>query len=204
MELFFTVLEVLGIAAAAILSLALLAAVAVLLTRVNLRVRYAESKFEASVRIWGRKVELWPRKAREKAGKEKRKAKKEKPEKKKPDVSQYLDFVQPAIDALKRAVRSVFVSRLELTFTAASENDPAAAALQYGQAWSIVGAVVPVLENCKNVKRYSFDVKVDFDAGRPEIDFLAELTAAVWRFVIIGIIFLWNIYKTKKEKRKQK
>ena len=68
MELFFTVLEVLGIAAAAILSLALLAAVAVLLTRVNLRVRYAESKFEASVRIWGRKVELWPRKAREKAG----------------------------------------------------------------------------------------------------------------------------------------
>ena len=61
-----------------------------------------------------------------------------------------------------------------------------------------------MLENCKNVKRYSFDVKVDFDAGRPEIDFLAELTAAVWRFVIIGIIFLWNIYKTKKEKRKQK
>ena len=212
-----TILKVAGIVLASAAGLGLIIAVLILVTRVDLVASYARSRFELTVKIWGFKIELYPRcktmdGTRKKSVKAETatKGKKEKKQKKKTkrregkELTEYLDFVEPALDALKRVVSSIFVKRFAFTFVAAGEDDPAGAALQYGKVWSIAGAAIPIMENCPNVKSYSIDIRVDFDANKPTIEFFTRLRAVMWRFVLIAVIFLRDINRIKHEKRKQK
>jgi len=212
MPVIIAVLKVIGIILAALFALLMFVVIVLLLTRVDLSVKYSESGFLVRVSAWGIKFTLYPFKKSEKKIRSERKKKSEpaseteedEVEEKGGKISEYTAYLSPVLDALKGALRSIFVKRLRVRFTAANGEDPAAAALQYGRAWAVAGSLTPLFEACRNVKSYSYNIEIDYDAPSPRLYFYILLRAPVWRFVIVGIRFLWEAYKIRKEKRKQK
>ena len=217
MAVFLTILKILGIVLLALLGLVLLVLLILLLTRVDVMLRFDEDGFGVRVGAWGYKFTILPRKKTgEKKGektREKKKPKEQKPpeekkEKKGGDIRKYLKFVSPALDAAKGALGSIFLKMAEVRFTAAKEDDPAGAAMMYGSAWSVAGALVPLLENSPNVKKYRFSIDVDFEGTKPLLYLYLLLRAPLWRFFAVGLRFGWKaliiIIKSKIEEKRAK
>jgi len=98
-------------------------------------------------------------------------------------IVQYVPLVQTALRALGRLIRSIAVRlKVHVTYGAA---DPADAALHYGQAWAIIGAVTPVLDNTFTIKKR--DLQAVFDPEETGFTILAELTARIFVWQILAI-----------------
>ena len=222
MAILLTVLKVVGILLLCLVGLLFLILLILLLTRVDVALRFDETGFSLQVGAWGYKYTLLPGKKDEKGEKKEKKGKK--PKKKKPkkeeekpeqkekkrggDITKYLKFVSPALDAAKGALRSIFVKMAEVRFTAAKEDDPAGAAMLYGSAWSVAGAVIPQLEKSPNVKKYRFRIDVDFEGTKPLLYLYLLLRAPLWRFFVVGLRFGWKaliiIIKSKLEEKRNR
>ena len=127
------------------------------------------------------------KKPKEKA-KQLEKPKKEQPAKQKKSFTpeallQYVPLAQTALQTLGRLCRSIAV-KLKLHVTYGAE-DPADAALRYGQAWAIIGAVIPVLETAFHIKKR--DVQAVFDPDEHGFSLETELTARLFLWQIIAI-----------------
>lgn len=146
------------------------------------------------------RVQLVPARKKEKPEK-KQKKKREKPPKKaakaeKPQAEdkpgslellmKLLPTVTQAAGALKRKIR---IDRLTLRVVWGGEDDPAAAALNYGRSYAIMGMIYPQIEHHFKVKHSELLVEVDYSKQGPEIHLDAALTITVGQILSFGVIY---------------
>lgn len=128
----------------------------------------------------------------------------EKKEKKKITLSQirqFIPMVQTALRAVRRLLKAIAFTTLKVHVTYGAE-DPADTGIRYGQAWAIIGAVTPVLENTFTVKKRDLQAIYDPDAEGFTIEAEVKARLFVWQIIAIavsaGVKILIQFLKMKK------
>jgi len=182
----------------------------ILLLRVGVYARYGEGDLLAYARIGFVKIRVYPRPEKpQKKKKEKRKKEKKAPadeaeadEKKGGKVSNLKEWISIISNALSNVKKRLRVKRLIIYYTVAAE-DAASAAMMYGGANAVVGALLPVIENNFNVKRRDIRIGVDFEEKEPKIYVEGVVSIAIWEVIYIAAVFGYNaINKGKLKKQK--
>ncbi len=145
----------------------------------RLKLRYDEKGGTVRLCIGLISICLYPRKP--KSQKKRKKPKKEpkettepQEETKKRDIGGLLplfrELIGLGIEALECLFRHLTVTNLTVQLSVATQGkDPAAAALKYGGGWSVVGALVPFLEQHFNIRQRNIDVIMDTQAEEDRI-----------------------------------
>ena len=174
------------------------------LIRVGGRVRYGEAGLFAFVLAGPLKIQLFPAKPKEEKPKKKKPKKEKKPKKKEPKkekkpkgkkpktegrpgtlsrLMQLLPVVGQACGALKRKIR---IDDLDLDLIWGG-GDPAAIALGYGQANAALGMLWPIFDNNFKVKRYSFQIGMDYGRTQPAVELEAAVTFTIGQILALGV-----------------
>ena len=144
------------------------------------------------------RLTLFPKKKKDK----KEKPKKEKPKKeaqtggkKNPEPSKnggsftdFLPFVQLALNFLGDFRRKLRVKRLELKLIMAG-GDPCDLALNYGKAWAAVGNLMSHLENLFVIKKRDVEVECDFTANDTLIYLHLDITITLGRLLALVVVY---------------
>ena len=168
--------------------------------RVGGQVEYSDRGLEAWVRISFLKIQVFPLKKKKKAPK--KKASTPKKANKQPELDQQkkitekvggaLDYVQNlmpvALDAVKHLYSKIQMDKLELELIVGSE-DPADAAMLYGQASSVLGALWYSITQMFHVQDGNARVRVDFEAKSMTVYGLATLTIKIGQILWLGVYF---------------
>lgn len=162
-------LWILGILAAAVIALCLVP--------VGVRVRLTGRDAEVDLRLAWVSIRLYPQppeKAEKKPEKKRGKPAEKKPKaaKQRPALSftraDVFDAVRTLWPPLKRALertrRGIRISPLDLVVTLGGAEDPAEAAVRYGQVQAAVWTGMPVLETLVEVRDPYVGIRIDFDA----------------------------------------
>ncbi len=135
------------------------------------------------------------RKKQKKAAKKAKKAKEQankqlEKKKKKIDPGGVFGMVRELLpvldDAGKKFGKKLQIDTLNLILVWAGD-DPADAALRYGQAWAAVENLLAFLENCFVIKERQVEITVDFYREKPLIYLQAGLSMTPAQLMIIGI-----------------
>ena len=97
-------------------------------------------------------------------------------------LSDFLPFVQLAVDFLDTFRRKLRIRRLELKLIMASE-DPCDLAVNYGRAWAALGNLIPQLERCFVIKKRDLEVECDFEATKTTITARLDMTITLGRLL---------------------
>lgn len=164
------------------LALKIIAVIAVLLvllcmTRVGVRVAFADEAVTADARIGWIRFRAYPRPPKKEEPKKetppkKEKAAAEKKPKAKRSLQEWVALIHSAVDALlpplKRSLgrigRGIRIKPLQLYVTLGAAEDPAVGAQLYGEVNAAVWTVMPVLEELADIQEPYIQVDVDFDA----------------------------------------
>jgi len=133
-----------------------------------------------------------PGKAEKKAA---RSAKKElkakmKPKEKKPGgLKTFLAMLEGFKVMLSRFRRKLLIKELTIHYIAGSE-DPAKAAMAFGSAYAVFGAILPVLENNFRIRKRDLRASADFESKQPEIYAVASFSLAIWEafFIVFAMV----------------
>ncbi|MBE6954828.1 MAG: DUF2953 domain-containing protein [Ruminococcaceae bacterium] len=99
-------------------------------------------------------------------------------------ILQYVPLAQTALNTLGRLCRSIAVKvKLHVTYGA---EDPADAAVRYGQAWAIIGAITPILERTFHIKKR--DMQAIFDPEETGFSIETDVQARLFVWQIIAIV----------------
>ena len=191
---------------------------------VGVDVRYDQNGAAVTAKAGFLKIQILPKKKKEKPEKPKKeKPKKEKKkakpdgkkdaseksgetEKKKPSllangvdsVLELLDIVSDTLGNLRRKLR-VNTLRLFVTY---GGSDPAKAAIGYGRAWAVIGAISPYLERFFVIKKRDIRPVLEYNSDRMQIDAQLTLTITIGRILALaaraGIRFLKFMANNKK------
>lgn len=167
--------------------------------RLGGRVRYDEDGF-ALTGIAGplRLVLLPPRKVKQK--KAKKKAVKPPKPKKRPqpaqghvqkkggNVGRFMSLLPIVCQTAGAFRRKLCIHKLDLSVVWGGK-DAAAAALGYGRANALLGAIWPVLDNSFRIKRCSSQIDLDYGAAEPAIRLDAVITAGLGQLIWIGLYY---------------
>ena len=164
------------------------------LIRIGGRVRYGEAGLFVFVLAGPLKIQLLPAKPKEEKPEKKKKPKKEKkPKEKKPKpegrpgtlsrLMQLLPVVGQVCGTLKRKIR-IDDLKLELVW---GGSDPAAIAIGYGQANAALGMLWPIFDNNFKVKRYSFQIGMDYGRTQPAVELEAAVTFTIGQIVTLVV-----------------
>ena len=168
-----------------------------------------------------------PKKARKKkekkpkASKEEKTGKKKKPKESKPKESKtkekkpigglirdFYPFVKLGLDLLRCFFRKLRVRVLTLHVGFGGANDPAGAAINYGRAWSAIGAIMQPIRSMTRIKKENVSCSCDFTSGDMRV--YAEMKAVfllgdlVVMAVRYGFRALKLYLKMKKKQKKNK
>lgn len=156
------------------------------------------------------RIQLLPAKKQEKK-KKKPKKKKEKPPKpegeKKPNLllargpEGIFELVGLLNDTLGRFRRKLVLNLLELYVTFGAK-DAAEAAVSYGRAWAVIGALTPALENLFTIKKRDIRPMLDYDEKSLQCSAHAVLTITLGRLLGIGLCAGIRFLKIMKENKK--
>ena len=143
-------------------------------------------------------------KAAKKKAKEEAKARGEKlPQKRPADLLWLLGFVRPATSALNSLRKKLRIDTLKLEYAIAGADDPAKAALRYGQVSAGGGALFPLINGVFDVKEWDVNLYVDFNQSKTKVALSATATYRVGQLlsvaIILGIKALSIYLKHKKE-----
>lgn len=200
----------------------LLAILAVLLLigaiPVGVTVRYDREGIYLAARAGFLKLRLLPKKEgkRKKPKKQKKKKEKSKPKeeteqtaKKKPsllsggvsDIFELLDILSDTLGNLRRKLR---LNELML-HVSYKGSDPAKAAISYGRAWALIGAITPYLDRLFVIKKRDIQPILDYNETQFTVDARATLTITIGRILALvlraGMRFLkFTAAKKKNEK----
>lgn len=97
-------------------------------------------------------------------------------------LSDFLPFVQLAVDFLDTFRRKLRIRRLEMKLIMASE-DPCDLAVNYGRAWAALGNLIPQLERCFVIKKRDLEVECDFEATKTTITARLDMTITLGRLL---------------------
>ena len=130
------------------------------------------------------------KKEAKKAKKEEKKAKKPPKPKRKIDPGGVFGMVRELLpvldDAGKKFGKKLQIDTLNLILVWAGD-DPADAALRYGQAWAAVENLLAVLENCFVIRERQVEITVDFYREKPLVYLQAGLSMTPAQLMVIGI-----------------
>ena len=177
------------------------------------RVNYDGEGLRVQFTAWFLRMTLWP--GREKPEKQKKAPKAPKAEKKEPkpgaglragDLWKLRELLGVVFDALGSLRRSIRVRLLFVRVIYGAE-DAATRAIRYGQAWALIGAVTPLLENNLKIRKRDIQAVWDAQATGPELTLTAQVTIHVWQIVVLAARYGWRtlrvFLKMKKEKAVQ-
>ena len=129
-----------------------------------------------------------------------------KPRKKKKggSLSDFLPFIQVALDFLDDFRRKLRIRHLEMKLIMAAE-DPCDLAVNYGRAWAALGSLIPQLERCFVIKKRDLEVECDFEADKTLITARMDLTLTLGRVLHLllryGLRSFREILNLKKSKK---
>ena len=158
-----------------------------------------------------------PKKPKESKKKKEKKQDKKKEKKKKPEkpkekqpigglIRDFYPFVKIGLDLLGCFFRKLRIPILTLHLGFGGANDPASAAINYGRAWSAIGAIMQPIRSKARIKKENVSCSCDFTAGDMRV--FAELKAVfllgdlVAMAVRYGFRALKQYLKLKKSKKK--
>ena len=160
---------------------------------------YGEGGIRLAVKIWLFRLQLLPQKLKKKKKPAKKAAPKQKkpaPEKpageKKPNpllsggVDGILELLDLGVQTLGDLRRKLRVEELTLHVTFAGD-DPADAALHYGQAWAAVGALMPALDRLFVIKKRDICPILDYNREQMSVDAHLILTITIGRALALGL-----------------
>lgn len=81
----------------------------------------------------------------------------------------FYPFVKLGLELFGHACRKLRVNDLTLHISFGGADDPARAALNYGRAWAIIGAVMPQLRSRFRIKRENVSASCDFTADEMRV-----------------------------------
>lgn len=111
-----------------------------------------------------------------------------------------LRIAQLAVDVLGDLRRKLRVD--ELTVRVTIGGDPADAALAYGRAWALTGALTPLLERIFVIKKRDIQPVLDYNEDKMSVSARLVLTITIGRALALalraGVGFLRLLHETKK------
>lgn len=111
-----------------------------------------------------------------------------------------LRIAQLAVDVLGDLRRKLRVE--ELTVRVTVGGDPADAAMAYGRAWALIGALMPLLERILVIKKRDIQPVLDYNEEKMSVSARLVLTITVGRALALalraGVGFLRLLHETKK------
>ena len=158
-----------------------------------------------------------PKKQKESKKKKEKKQDKKKEKKKEPEkpkekqplggmIRDFYPFVKIGLDLLGCFFRKLRIPILTLHVGFGGQNDPAGAAINYGRAWSAIGAVMQPVRSLTRIKKENVSCSCDFTTGDMRVFaelkavfLLGDLVAMVVRY---GFRALKQYLKLKKSKKK--
>ena len=180
-------------------------------------VDYDGSGLRVRFTAWFLRVTLYPgkekpkRAAKKKSAQREAKLKKEKEPKpgaglRAGDLWKLRELLGVVFDALGSLRRSIRVRLLFVRVIYGAE-DAATRAIRYGQAWALIGAVTPLLENNLKIRKRDIQAVWDAQATGPELTLTAQVTIHVWQIIVLAARYGWRtlrvFLKMKKEKAVQ-
>ncbi|MBQ1282132.1 MAG: DUF2953 domain-containing protein [Oscillospiraceae bacterium] len=127
--------------------------------------------------------------AKKKKGAVKKLQKKEKPKKKKPIgalIKEFLPLIKLGLHALAdlRKLPTIHKIKIRVTYGA---SDAAQAAMNYGLAWSIIGAGMGMLSQAMRIRKQDVQAVLDYECHEMRITADAVVTVTLWRLLGYGI-----------------
>lgn len=119
------------------------------------------------------------------------------------------DGILETIRAVFAAIRSLFgrigrlmkkgvFKRFDLTIRVADE-DPAEAALRYGQICAAAYPLLHFLENILRFRKRSVEILCDDELSQTQVEFSAQLNYRLWHILRFLCGLLWNYIKNRKD-----
>ena len=150
-------------------------------------------------------LQVFPMKKKEPKGKKEKppKAKKKaaaagKPAAKKEkegSITDFLPFVQLAIDLLRSFRRKLRVDCLELKMIMAG-GDPYALAMNYGKTWAAVGSLWPLLEEMFVIRKRNINIQCDFASSQSLTEARLDITITLGR--LLALVFVYGVRALKE------
>lgn len=119
-------------------------------------------------------------------------------------LKEFIPLVELLLELLDDFRWKLRVNRIELQFVLACD-DPCDLAILYGQAWSAVGNLFPILERSMVIKKRNIEILCDFMADKPRVKARLDLTITIGRLLLLGgkhgikiLLKFLDIYKTFK------
>jgi len=179
--------------------------------RVGAMMEYDENGFAVKLKVAAFWFALYPRPEKDKKPRRK-KAKKEKPKSKEaagePEPKKkggalglILELVPEAVEAVGVLFRKIGMDILVLHLTWAAE-DPASAAMGYGAANAVMGAIYHPLDRAFRIKKSDIDISVDFEQKKPSIYAKAALAITLGQIVTLVIHYGYKALRIWMKRRK--
>lgn len=187
-----------------ILSILLLFIILSFVLRLGVLAGYGREGVFVKIRIGPGYLKVFPLKKepekteKKKQKKERRKEKKQKKKEKKPQkpkkkvdpggmLSMVWDMLPAVNEALSKFRRKLQIDKLDLHLTWAAD-DPADAAIRYGQAWAAVETLLAFLENGFSIKERQVTIDLDFYLEKPLLYLQAGFSLTLAQLTGIGVI----------------
>lgn len=101
---------------------------------------------------------------------------------KKGSLKNFFPILRLILDFLIDFRRKLRINNLELKLILGS-GDPADLALDYGRAWTVLGNLMPLLENSFVIKKRQLEVECDFTSTETMVDARVDMTVTVGRIL---------------------
>lgn len=159
--------------------------------RIGAQVEYCEEGLFVCIRVGRILIPVYPAtKTKTKPKKAKTEAKNSRPaQKKKGGLLQLaMEFIPLVLDTVKKFRRKLQVDKLDMELVVCAA-DPADAAVRYGQANALMGAVWQPITSAFHVKDGHARIGVDFDQQEPTVYILASLSLSVAQTLGLALVF---------------
>ena len=184
-----------------------------LLLRFGVTIVYGQDGLEVTAIVGVIPIKIHP--SDKKKPKKKKKAKKsvseiadmllrrKKDDKKPGKLETFLELLRLAKDVLNRIRKKLLIKNLDIHFVSAGK-DPMQAALMYGSANAVYGALEPVLKRYFRLRHLNFTSDADFEKTKPLIYVNATFSIAVWEVLYVMLALISKPNKTGSAKKESK
>lgn len=158
------------------------------------------------------RLRLVPKKAKKPQKPKEEKKEEDKPKKKEKQpagarLQDFYPFVKLGLELIGCFLRKLRVPLLTLHVGFGGADDPAAAAINYGRAWSAIGAIMQPIRSATRIRKENVSCSCDFTSGQMRIFaemkavfLLGDLAAMAVRYGIRAL----RLYLRMKKNRKQR
>jgi hypothetical protein len=158
---------------------------------VGIYAAYNSAGVSARLTLWLASFSLYPRPKKEKREDSARKSQNQKGTSKDKTPGKVADFrplVEIILSLLAEFRHRICVKELEMKLTLAG-GDPADLAIHYGQAWTLLGNLVPQLDRYFRIKKRDLGVNLDFTADEPMFYGHIHITITLGRLLFMVIYY---------------